>query len=333
MKPYISVIAHTNRVGGLDVLFEGLKHQTFKDFELVLVDSIYKYRKDIVAEKAKEYDFVVKHVEPLHNIFPVANYCILTNTGICASEGEVVYLTGDYCYLHEETLARCHAFHSKTPRNFALLFPGTHGPVKIDTVSDNFPRDNQYGHRGDVMSASLMNTPEAEYVATQNRWSDAYAEDLDKGLFDKVLWSIFHTPFTNADNIIDLIDPKEFHIEADKFANCPTDTAAPAFHDLCCLRYDSFKRDFLLDANGLDEEMDGSGGYQDTELARRLVRLYGAQFFAMNFQSTINIITKYYLLPRKITKGYNNYNIICQRNMREVPLTNNSITEWKKSKI
>jgi len=327
MKPYISVIAHTNRVGGLDVLFEGLKHQKFKNFELVLVDSIYKYRKDIVTEKSKQYDFVVKHIEPKNNIFPVANYCVLVNTGICASEGEVVYFTGDYCYLYEDTLALCHKFHSNTPQNYALMFPGSHGPVKISTVSNDFPMNNQYGHRGDVMAASLMNTPEDEYVATQNKWSDLYAEDLSKGLFDKVLWSIFHKPFTNKDNITDFVDPKELFIETDKFANCPTDMAAPAFGELCCMRYDSFKLDFLLDANGLDEEMDGSCGYMDTELVRRLIRLYDARFFAQNVQSTMNIITKYFLLPRKLTKGYNNWNIIVQRYMHEVPLTNNTITE------
>lgn len=331
-KPAISIIAHTNRVGGLDILFEGLKHQIFKDFELILVDSIYKYRKDIVFEKSKQYDFIIKHIEPEPNIFPIANYCILVNTGLCAAEGSVVYFTGDYCYLHPETLFRCNTFHSNTPRNHALLFPGSHGPMKLDKISDNFPKENQYGHRGNPMSASLLNTPEAEYIATQNKWSNAYVEDLDKGLFDKVLWSIFNKPFTNKDIITDFIIPEEFYIEADKFANCPIDTAAPVFHDLCCLRYDSFKLDFLLEANGLDEEMDGAGGFMDTELARRLVRVYGAQFFAMNFQSTINIITKYYLLPRKITKGYNNINIINARNMREKPITNNSITKWKKNK-
>jgi hypothetical protein len=58
--PDISIVMPTNRVGGLDLLFKSLENQTFKNFELVLVDSLYKHRKDLVSEKAKQYSFKVR---------------------------------------------------------------------------------------------------------------------------------------------------------------------------------------------------------------------------------------------------------------------------------
>ena len=65
--PKISVIVPTNRIGGLDILFESLKRQSFQDFELILADAIYQYRKNIVAETVRQYGFPVKHIEPSEN--------------------------------------------------------------------------------------------------------------------------------------------------------------------------------------------------------------------------------------------------------------------------
>jgi glycosyltransferase involved in cell wall biosynthesis len=56
-KPYISIIMPTMRIGGLGVVFDSLEKQEFRDFELVIADNIYEYRKDIVKEKAKQYSY------------------------------------------------------------------------------------------------------------------------------------------------------------------------------------------------------------------------------------------------------------------------------------
>jgi FkbM family methyltransferase len=327
-KPMISVIVPTNRVGGLDVLFESLKAQTFQNFELVLVDALYKYRKNVVAEKSKLYNFPVKHIEPEPNIFPVVNYCKLVNTGLCAAEGSIAYFTCDHSHMPKDNLMTHAVFHSLTPRNYILLLAVNDCPVRLDAVSDNFPKHRQYGTRGRDSEVQLLVVPEEVYVSRHNEWSDRYVEDLDAGLLDKVLWSLFETPFTYG--------PLDDYIVVNnldkKFDAYSATEATPAFHDLCCMKNDSFKLDFLLEANGLEEEMDGTHGFQDSELARRLTRVHGGIFFAMNTMQNSVINTRYYLEPRKIVKGYNNHNIIVQKNNKEQALTNNTITEWKKRK-
>jgi glycosyltransferase involved in cell wall biosynthesis len=329
-KPKISVLDLTNRVGGIDILFESLKAQSFQDFELIIVDALYKYRKDVVAEKAKAYNFPVKHIEPLNNTFPVSNYNNSMNSGLIAAEGEVVYFTCDYAYLMKNTLLTHANFHSKTPRNHILLLPINDCPVKLDAVSDNFPKHRQYGIRARKDPFQLCVVPEEAYMKAHNEWSERYAEDINNGFLDKVMWSIFDMAFSYEDGIEQYIDSTTIDT---KFANCPSTEPAPVFHDLCCVKNDSFKLDFLMEANGFDEEMDGTHGFFDTELARRLLKCHGGQFFAMNTGAASVINTRYYLQPRKVINGYNNLRIIDAKYNREQPLTNNSITEFKKRTV
>ena len=92
----ISVIIPTFRIGGLDVLFYGLFNQTVNDFELVLVDGIYKYRKDLVLKKSKDYGFKTIHVEPFENPFPVCSFCRFANTGLVYANGDIVTFMTDF---------------------------------------------------------------------------------------------------------------------------------------------------------------------------------------------------------------------------------------------
>lgn len=328
-KPTISVIIPTNRVGGLDVLFECLKEQSFQSFELILVDALFNKRKKIVEEKSKLYNFTIKHIEPLNNTFPICNYCRSMNTGLCVAQGSVVYFSCDHSYMLRDTLLTHAKFHSNTPNNNILMLPVNDCPVKLEAISSNFPKDRQYGTRGHDEAVKLLIAPEKTYVDAHNEWSDRYVEDLEKGLLDKVLWSIFEEKFV-YDNLVNFISSTSIDT---KFNNCSSTEPSPAFHDLCCVKNDSFKRDFLMEANGFEEEMDGTHGFQDSELARRLLRVHGAQFFAMNIMPASVINTRYYLSPRKIIKGYNNIKIINAKNMKEQILKNNTITEFKKNKI
>lgn len=197
--------------------------------------------------------------------------------------------------------------------------------LNIHLISNKFPKERQYGTRD--QSVGLMQVPEAEWISFHNEWSEKYAADVKNGLLDDVMWSIFEKPFV-YENGLDYMVP--FIYTDTKFHNCSIDTATPIFHDFCCIKNDSFKLDFIMAANGMDEEMDGTHGYQDTELARRLSRVYGCQFFAMNTTPSTIINSRYLLEPRKSIKGYNNNNIIVRKNMKETPLTNNTIIEWKK---
>ena len=327
-KPKISVLDLTNRVGGMDILFESMKNQSFQDFELIIVDAIYEKRKDVVAEKSKQYNFPVKHMPPNKNTFPIANYNNSMNTGLCAAEGEILYFTCDYAYMQKDTLLTHANFHAAEPRNHVLMLPCSDALIKLDAVSDNFPKHRQYGHKDRPKETQLLTVPEEHYVKMHNEWSDRYAEDLNNGFLDKVLWSIFNKPFVYEDGVNDLVQGV---VDDTKFSNCSSTVPTPAFHDLCCVKNNSFRLDFLIEANGFDEGMDGTWGFFDTELARRLLKCHNAKFFAMNTMADIVVNTRYYLEPRKIINGYQNINIINAKHMKEKPLTSGVVFDWKKT--
>lgn len=326
-SPKMSVIIPTNRVGGLDILFESLSKQTFQDFELVLVDAIYDRRKNIVEEKSKLYNFSVKHVAPIDNTFPVSNYCKSMNTGLCAAAGELIYFTCDYAYLDKNILQTHADFHSNTPPNYMLMLPVDECQFDKKYLSKKFPMERQYGTRGLDAKYQLLVVPEENYVGAHNTWSENYAEDIKNGLLDNVLWSIFEEP-TSEGNITQIISKL---ILDTKLINVSKETPQPVMQDLCCLKNDSFKREFLINANGMDEELDGAHGFQDTRLARNLKHFFDGQFFAMYKYPVSVISTRYYLEPRKVIKGYNNIKIIDQNYINPQPITNNTITRYKEN--
>src|ERR1700685_2675940 len=98
----ISIIVPTNRIGGLDVLFDGLAHQSFKDFELILIDNILQYRADLLIEQEKKLPFKFKYSKAYGNIqFPYANYTGSINTGIHLAESKYILILADYMFLSE----------------------------------------------------------------------------------------------------------------------------------------------------------------------------------------------------------------------------------------
>ena len=329
-KPKISVFVPINRVGGMDVLFESLKHQSFQDFELIIGDSLYEFRKDVVAEKAKEYNFPVKHISPINKVFPITDYNNAINTGLLAAEGDIFYFTSDFSVMPKDTLALHHSFHTQTPKNFILMCPCNDAKVKLDVVSDDFPKHRQYGNRGNGKETQLYTVPEDFYISTHNEWSERFCEDLKNGVLNKVLWSIFKEPFIYERGIEPYVEEV---IEDTKFSNCSKTEPTQAFHDLCCIRANSFRTDFLLEANGMNELFDGTWGVHDTELIRRLVRCYDAKTFAMNIMGETVINTRYFQEIRKCPRGYDNFKLIEQSYGREQPINYGVIAEWKQGKI
>ncbi len=91
----------------LTKVVEDLERQTFKDFELVIVDGIYNNRFDtpqkimseVILEKAS---FPIKHIPPTENLWTrhkktcISNY---RNTGLAAARGELILNIDDCAYL------------------------------------------------------------------------------------------------------------------------------------------------------------------------------------------------------------------------------------------
>lgn len=316
----ISVIVVTNRIGGLDVLFDSLENQIYKNFELILVDAIYKYRKDLIIEKAKQYNFTIKHVEPIDNTFPISNYCRSINTGLFASEGDLVYFTCDYSYLHQDTLLMHANFHENTPNNYMLTAPVNYYGINSKSVSNEFCNNRKYGHWSFDTKNNLLVATESDYISIHDTWTDNYKEDLDKGLLNNFMWSIFNKDFdSNAqfDYYYDMDSPAT-NIDKRYGTNL-----AKTIPELCSLKNDSFKLNFILNANGLDETLDSSHGFQDSELSRRLDVLHNCVFNSIGLSPVSIFNIRYYLEPRKVINGYSNYTkIVNKENNQKKPIYN-----------
>jgi len=272
--PLISVIVPTLRVGGLDILFAGLEQQTFKDFELVLVDCLWNKRQSIVAEKASQYHFPIRHVEPRDNPFPLNSYQRCVNTGLVNASGPISYFTCDYSWLPPGCLQEHADFHQARGPNHAML--GVCHLLGLPLVSPGFPA--RYGlcelgmGRGvpkpDVLAKWDDDT--IRHSATRE-WCDSYCQDLSSGLLDRYMWSIFEKPFQSNDNPLHL---PIIHEEMKK--SKPEGFIEPQF---CHLKNDSIPTELLLLVNGFDERYDGSHGWQDSEVSDRLFMRLGTQWY------------------------------------------------------
>lgn len=241
--PRITVLTSTNRIGGLDVLFESLKRQTFQDFELVLVDALHRYRAEIVAEKAKQYPFPVQHLEPLPNGFPRSEQSKAFNCGIVHARSPIVCYECDYTWLHEDTLATHADFHDRHPGCCWMgdFYYADLPPHRCpDYSTDINPSDN-----------------EGEFMRQTTQVALCYAADLDQGLLNHVLWSVFLEPPEPPFSINYRHEKKgqeEFDGDWNYFS----------------FKNESLPLEALLAINGHDEDYDGAHAKNDAEVAYRL---------------------------------------------------------------
>jgi glycosyltransferase involved in cell wall biosynthesis len=99
--PLISVITPTRRYGPVyEILFSGLKRQTFKDWELILVDDVPEDRSRLAGELAERSRLSLKWTRSKPNRWK-SNRLIANarNTGLIHAEGEVVVFIDDYTWV------------------------------------------------------------------------------------------------------------------------------------------------------------------------------------------------------------------------------------------
>lgn len=242
----ISVIVPTNRVGGLDLLLESLEQQTHRDFELILVDAIWRYRAGLLRHESSERTFPITHIPPRNDPFPAVAYCNAVNTGIAHARGETVVLLCDYSWLDPrclETHAKCQIAHA--------------GPTHLDydytvlpELKSGFPGYHQDGRDGTA----------ADYVDAINATTDAYCADLDSGKLDRFMWSLF-AKFPTAARIRELPVHHQHR---------PCATRKDGDWNWCSFKNESFPTELFLSMNGLNELLDASHCYQDQEFSYRL---------------------------------------------------------------
>lgn len=234
---YISIVVPTMRVGGLDIITNGLDNQTFKDFELVVVDGIYDRRREIVKHESKSKSYEIVHVEPIDNPFPNNAFCRYANTGLVHAKGEVVLFMTDYTWLPPNCVETHANFHANNDHGQALMCP--HQYVSLPDLNPKFkPYDK----------------PDVEL----------YSEDLNSGKLDDVMWSILSDRFSVDASTLEL-DPVYKNADP-KLSGAPGGVDRMMFH----AKNESVYLDRVLDINGWDEDLDSAHCYQDSDIADRL---------------------------------------------------------------
>jgi glycosyltransferase involved in cell wall biosynthesis len=294
MTPDISIVMPTMRIGGLDVVFESLKHQTFKNFELIISDSLYKYRKDIVAQKAKEYTFTVKHIEPTKNAFPVSHFCNAENTALVYVAAKLVLMITDYTYLPKDCVEKHIAFHSYFP-NEKQGFMGAHQYKSLPELNNEFPI---YKHE-DI---------------------DKYVSDIENGKLNNIMWSIFKNNFSQDPEILSL----------DSMGNADTKLFMSFHHNadqnLFNGKNESIKLEAALKINGWDEELDGTTPYQDYVFSDMLVKKLGFTW-TVDGSNRVYIINPRLAFPlsKRLRTIESNFAIWERKHVNNFP---NKINDW-----
>ena len=98
--PLISICVMMSRPGGVDITFAALADQTFRDFELIVVDHRYERRRESMAAMANEYGIERFIHAPEHRrngkwIVAATGY----NTALALARGRIVLILHDYTYV------------------------------------------------------------------------------------------------------------------------------------------------------------------------------------------------------------------------------------------
>jgi hypothetical protein len=264
------------RPGGLDTLFYSLANQTFKDFELIISDSLYEYRKDIVQEQAKRFSFKYKHIPTIIDKFPVQSYCHAMNSAIVNASGEVILFTSDYRYFMPWSLQKHADFHKTHGDNVGYAPPSKFllpAPMKANIPS--------YG---------------------RNEGYEQYAIDLKEGKLDEYMWSIFENDlFSTPQDLSTWPEIDRIKVGYDpKTDYAPGSEVSPM---VIFLQSESMKISTALKANGLNEALDGAHSHQDIEFSHRLRSMFDFKWIGDNQNATYkitgghNIINKMKLIP------------------------------------
>jgi glycosyltransferase involved in cell wall biosynthesis len=251
--PKVSVVVPTMRIGGFDVLCNSLVSQTYKDFELVIADSLYKFRRNLVAERLTKLPFKVVHAEVSGSRFPINEFCRVANTGLMGASGELVVFVVDYTWLNPTCLAKHVKFHVEHS-GFGYL--GVH----------------RYRH----LPAVALTPSYGQVTVYDDTLSDRYAQNLEAGLHKESMWSIFEKELKQIDDLA--VDQS---LRDHKFNQRSGNTDYRGFF----AKNDSFKLADVMSVGGWDEDLDGSHGYQDYALSSKLDTLLGVKWY----QDTSNI--------------------------------------------
>lgn len=277
-KTKITVTLGSNRPGGVDVALAGLAAQTLDDFEVVFVDGLYHERHAEVLDAVKAYRLKAPffHV-PNHRSSGTVwgNPCAGYNTGFALANGEVIVMLLDYAYAPPNWLEEHWRFQRTTPR--IAMAPHEYRTLHHWATNDGSSavdydrRKNVDGRDPQIVIDELL-----EQRKRFNQISVFKDGPLER-------W------FVASD--LEMF-PRE---ESD--AKCQIATG-PLLYTYFNTKNESFPREAVYAANGMDEHYDLGRGPGDPDLGLRLA-LQGLETWCLR-EAIVHCLN-----PRKILPNMN----------------------------
>ena len=288
--PRATVALVTWRLGGLDLTARGLAQQTYRDFELLVVDAIWYWRRDAVQRWAATLPFAVRHVPD----------CAAAERG----DEEVFYQRENRAHNGAITEARGDVI--VYPSDWTILDPAMLAAhvERIDRWGPNcvsLGNYTWYGFDEAVLWPEVAALAAHEVVRDGEVVQDAspYAR-LVRGLpaDAPMLVQSFRAPVANV-----LLVPEPpiptlpWDPQRDPAVGSGRGVAHPDGWAACqyvhC-KNEGYSADLLRRANGWEESMDGTHTYGDLDMGLRLGRL-GARFRFERRPGAMHVTPRRYL--------------------------------------
>ena len=250
--PRLTVIFPTYRVGGFDVALDSLAGQTFRDFELIVVDAIWARRNPIIRDRFSAYPFPIKHLAPSGGM-ALSNYSRSINDGIAHASGELIVIQADYTWMPPNCLeTHWRAYEQSDKRSCFML---DNHCTELPPLNPDFP-----GYGPNFESKEYSEAERPRFESDTNHAASVYERDVMTGRLDSCMWSLFREPLTNE---------KVLALPVTR-SHCKQ--GQPLDPNWCSLKNEGIPTEAFLAVNGLDEDMDGSHLYQDQEFAWRVAK-------------------------------------------------------------
>lgn len=117
--PKISVMHLTARHGGIDILWANLRRQTEQDFELVIVDALWREREQEVKDYINDPRLVyVRQSDKREGAY--TNLAHADNEGFRACSGELIVCLQDYIWIRPDGLEKYWYHHQNNPEGILV---------------------------------------------------------------------------------------------------------------------------------------------------------------------------------------------------------------------
>ena len=123
----ISVVSLTYRPGGIDILADALANQTYKNYELIIVDDYKPDRSDEIRKYLAAKGVGVSYIGPSkRKCFEELPFGIFNavNTGFAHARGDVVSMVTDYQWFPPDCLEKIAKQEAKLRNKTCIVLPG-----------------------------------------------------------------------------------------------------------------------------------------------------------------------------------------------------------------